>query len=102
MEVFLSELAESKLKELTDHLLKNWNYKVKMDFLSKLSNRINQISIQPESCPKSKEFGGFFKCVVTKQTTFFYRIHSQKHEIEIITLIDTRQNPEKIRRRLKK
>lgn len=51
MEVFLSELAEFKLKKLSEHLLENWNYKVKMDFLAKLTDKIEQISVQPESCP---------------------------------------------------
>lgn len=51
MEVFLSEVAKVKLKELTHHLLKDWNYKVKMDFLAKLDAKINQISKHPESCP---------------------------------------------------
>ncbi|MCM4166039.1 MULTISPECIES: type II toxin-antitoxin system RelE/ParE family toxin [unclassified Arenibacter] len=102
MEVFLSELAESKLKKITRHLLENWSYKVKMDFLAKLTNKIKQISIQPESCTKSNEFGGIYKCVVTKQTTFFYRINFKTEEIEIITLFDTRQDPQKIKKQLKK
>lgn len=101
MEVYLSELAESKLKKLTQHLLENWSHKVKMDFLTKLTDKINQISIQPESCPKSNEFGGIYKCVITKQTTFFYRINFQAEEIEIITLFDTRQDPEKIKKQLR-
>lgn len=102
MEVFLSELAESKLKKLTRRLLENWSYKVKMDFLTKLANKIEQISIHPESCPKSNEFGGIYKCVVTKQTTFFYRINFKTEEIEIITLFDTRQDSKKIKKQLGK
>ncbi len=73
MKVFLSELAEDKLKELAEYLLEKWSYKVKKEFLAKLTNKIDQISSQPESCAKSIEFGGIYKCVVTKQTTFFYR-----------------------------
>ncbi len=43
------------------------------------------------------EFGGIYKCVVTKQTTFFYRINFIKEEIEIITLFDTRQDPDSLK-----
>ena len=93
MKVFLSELAENKLLKLTDFLLKNWSLKVKNDFTKKLTSKIQQISNQPESCPQSSEFNGLFKCVVTKQTTFYYRINFDKKEIEIITVFDTRQNP---------
>lgn len=100
MEVFISELAEYKLKKLTTYLLKEWNLKVKKDFLSKLDEKIQLIQSQPESCPKSKEFGGIYKCVVTKQTTFFYRVNFDREEIEIIALFDTRQDPEKLKQNL--
>jgi plasmid stabilization system protein ParE len=100
MDVFLSELAQYKLKRLTEYLLENWNYKVKKDFLAKLTAKIKQISLHPESCRKSMEFGGIYKCVVTKQTTFFYRVNFEKKEIEIITLFDTRQDPDKLKEQL--
>lgn len=94
-------MAESKLLKLSDFLLENWNIKVRNDFIKKLTFKINQISEQPESCPQSTEFKGLFKCVVTKQTTFFYRINLEKQEIEIITVFDTRQNPTKLEKDLK-
>jgi len=100
MRVFLSELAESKLLKLSDFLLENWNIKVRNDFIKKLTIKINQISEQPQSCPQSKEFKGLFKCVVTKQTTFYYRINLEKQEIEIITVFDTRQNPNRLEKDL--
>lgn len=93
MKVFLSELAESKLLKLNDYLLEKWNLKVRNDFIKKFNSKINQISNQPKSCTKSSKFGGLYKCVLTKQTTFYYRINNLKNEIEIITVFDTRQNP---------
>ncbi|WP_026714515.1 type II toxin-antitoxin system RelE/ParE family toxin [Flavobacterium daejeonense] len=93
MKVFLSDLAENKLLKLNDYLLENWNLKVRNDFIKKLSSKINQISEYPESCPQSSRYKGLYKCVVTKQTTFYYRINSNKNEIEIITVFDTGQNP---------
>ena len=98
MNVFLSELAEKKLLKLTDFLLENWNLKVRNDFIKKLTSKIKQVSEQPESCPQSTDFKGLFKCVVTKQTTFYYRINYDKKEIEIITVFDTRQHPDKLER----
>jgi len=99
MKVYLSKLAEIKLLKLTDYLLQEWNLKVKNDFISKLTSKINQIASHPESCPQSSTFKGLHKCVVTKQTTFYYRIH--KKEIEIITLFDTRQHPLNLKKDLK-
>ncbi len=96
MKVFLSDIAEAKLLDLTNYLLHKWNLKVKNDFIDLLSDKILQISIQPESCPQSKDFKGLFKCVVTKQTTFYYRIKIAENEIEIVTIFDTRQNPDKL------
>ena len=93
MKVYLSELAENKLLILADYLLVKWNLKVKNDFIEKLTQKIEQISNQPECCPQSKDFLGLYKCVVTKQTTFYYRIFLDENEIEIITIFDTRQNP---------
>ena len=100
MEVFISELAQYKLKRLAEYLLKEWGHKVKKDFLAKLNAKIEQISVHPESCQKSTEFGGIYKCVVTKQTTFFYRVDFVKEEIEIITLFDTRQDPDRLKQQL--
>lgn len=96
MKVFISELAESKILRLSEYLLIEWNLKTRDKFISKLTNKIKQISKQPDSCPKSSEYPGLYKCVVTKQTTFYYRILRQSDEIEIITIFDTRQNPNKL------
>jgi plasmid stabilization system protein ParE len=94
VKVFLSESAERKLLKLNDFLLENWNLKVRNDFIKKLTSKIEQISNQPESCPQSSEFRGLFKCIVTKQTTLYYRVNLDRKEIEIITIFDTRQNPD--------
>lgn len=98
MKVFLSELAESKLLKLSQYLLEEWNLKTRDKFILKLNDKIKQISIQPDSCPKSSEFENLHKCVVTKQTTIFYRIIAERNEIEIITIFDTRQNPDKLKK----
>lgn len=96
MQIYFSELAKFKLHKLTNYLLENWNLQVKNDFLKKLDNKIVQIKTQPYSCIHSSEFTGLYKCVVTKQTTFYYRIFEKQQEIEIITIFDTRQNPDKL------
>ena len=96
MNVFLSKSAEEKLLKLTEYLLENWGSKAKKDFINKLTEKINQIALQPQSCPQSSSFKNLYKCVVTKQTTFYYRIATSQKSIEIITIFDTRQNPNKL------
>ncbi|GGW74783.1 plasmid stabilization system protein ParE [Winogradskyella epiphytica] len=101
MKVYLSELAESKLLKISDYLLENWDLKTRDKFIEKLSEKIKQISIQPQSCPKSSEVKGLYKCVVTKQTTLYYRISIELREIEVITIFDTRQSPENLKKDIK-
>ncbi len=94
MKVVLSSTAKSKLEVLLIYLKLEWSEKVKQEFIVKLDIKINQLSHYPKSCPESRAFKGLYKCVVSKQTTFYYRI--KESEIEIATLFDTRQDPEKL------
>ncbi|QRM88285.1 type II toxin-antitoxin system RelE/ParE family toxin [Lacinutrix sp. WUR7] len=101
MNVYFSPIAAQKLIKLSTYLLENWNKKVRDAFVEKLKNKMQQISIYPQSCNESKTTKGLFKCVVTKQTTIYYRIHEAKQEIEVVTLFDTRQHPVKLTKHLK-
>lgn len=70
--VVLSPTAKLKLEELLVYLKQEWSEKVKQEFIEKLDVKVNQVSHYPESCPESRAFKGLYKCVVTKQTTFYY------------------------------
>ncbi|MCK4663373.1 MAG: type II toxin-antitoxin system RelE/ParE family toxin [Bacteroidales bacterium] len=100
MQVSLSKRAKNKLERLLEYLETEWSEKVKNDFITKLNRSIKQISFLPDICPESNEFPGLYKCVVTKQTSIYYRI--KNNEIEIITLFDNRQNPNKLKTEAKK
>lgn len=91
MKIFLSVLAEAKIEDLLIFLETNWNTKVKNDFLEKLNLKMNQISQLPLSCQESKQFPGLYKCVVSRQTSFYYRINNMREEIEVVTFFDNRQ-----------
>jgi plasmid stabilization system protein ParE len=100
MKVYLSPLAEKKTQLLLKFLETEWSTKSKDEFVSKLLNKFSQISNQPKNCPESKAFSGLYKCIVTKQTSFFfYRIKAD--EIEVITVTDNRQEPEIIQQEIK-
>jgi len=96
--VILSKRAANKLENLFDYLTENWSEKVKDEFVKKLDKRIEVIKIQPESFPESEQQKGLHKCVVTKQTTLLYRFNAS--QIQIITIFDTRQNPQKLNKDL--
>lgn len=92
--VVLSPTAKLKLEGLLVYLGQEWSEKAKQEFIEKLDAKINQVSNYPKSCPESIAFKGLYKCVVTKQTTFYYRIKADV--IEVATLFDTRQDTEKL------
>lgn len=93
--VVLSNTAKSKLTDLLDYLENTWSKKVQNEFIAKMDRSLSRISYYPNSCPESTEIQGLFKCVVTKQTSLFYRVNPQ--EIEVVTLFDTRQDTKKLK-----
>ncbi|MEO6348807.1 MAG: type II toxin-antitoxin system RelE/ParE family toxin [Aquaticitalea sp.] len=101
MNIYFSPLAEEKLIKLTKYLTENWSIKIKDEFLEKLKSKLLQISTHPETCPKSSFQNNLFKSIVTKQNTLYYRWLRDKAEIEIITIFDTRQHPNTLKRDLK-
>ncbi|PZD76550.1 type II toxin-antitoxin system RelE/ParE family toxin [Mesonia sp. K7] len=96
--VVISKTAERKLEKLFEYLIKEWSLKVKKDFVDKLDSSIEIIKNQPEIFPESKKGKSLRKCVVTKQTTIYYRYNSKR--INIVTLFDTRQDPNKLDKEL--
>lgn len=94
MKVYLSSLAEFKLIKLTEYIEEEWGTPSKNKFLEKLTQKFDQISLQPESSPLTEEFDSVYWSVVTHQCSLYYRIRD--NEIEIITITDNRQDPEMI------
>lgn len=97
MKVYLSKSTSNNLESLLEYLENKWNRKVRNDFLKKFEKKINQVRNNPKSCPESSIMKGVFKCVVTKQNTFYYRINTLENAIEIITLFDSRMDPDKLK-----
>jgi len=86
-----SKSASTKLENLLYYLEKEWSKKVKADFILKLDNSLLQIQNHPNSFPASEKINGLRKCVVTKQTTIFYKYSD--HGIYVVALFDNRQDP---------
>jgi plasmid stabilization system protein ParE len=93
--VIISKLAERKLNKLFEYLIAKWSIKVKNEFIKKLDKSISLIKEQPESFLSSEKEKGLRKCVITKQTTLYYRF--DKNKIKVVTLFDTRQNPTELK-----
>lgn len=92
--VVISKTAEKKLDKLFEYLIQEWSITVKKQFVEKLDSSIEIIKTKPEIFPESKKGKGLRKCVITKQTTLYYRYNSEI--INVVTIFDTRQNPNKL------
>jgi plasmid stabilization system protein ParE len=98
-EIRLSNRAMKKLDSLLVYLEKEWSTKVKQDFILKLDKALKQIQKLPDSFPESEKIRGLRKCVVTKQTTVFYKY--SETAINVVTIFDNRQNPKSLKRETK-
>lgn len=96
--VIVSKLASNKLQKLFDYLVEHWSLKVKTDFIKKLDHSIEIIKKHPESFPQSLIKPGLHQCVVTKQTTLYFRFTS--NQIIIVNMFDNRQHPSKLNQEL--
>ena len=94
--VVFSKTALKRLFILLEYLEDKWSIKVRDEFEEKLNHSIETIVLLPEIFPKSEYRKNDHKCVVSKQTIFFYRFNSKK--IFIAEIIDTRQDPKNIKK----
>ena len=90
-EIRLSMRAMKKLDNLLLFLENEWSTKVRNNFIIKLNKSLKQIQKLPDSFPESEKIRGLKKCVVTKQTTVFYKY--SETTIYIVTIFDNRQDP---------
>lgn len=93
-EIIFSKNAEKNLTDLLIYLELKWSIKVRDKFISKLDKSIYLIQKEPEIFPKSKVNENQYRCVLSKQTTIYYKYNSK--QVRILALFDTRQNPTKI------
>ena len=90
MNVFLAPEAEEQLNLLLEYLDSEWGAKVCDNFLEKFDRALQTIAWSPAAYPFSTKFPGLHKCVVTRQTSIYYRI--LENEIEIAAVLDNRQD----------
>jgi len=95
MKVIISERAEQNLDNIVQYLETSWSLRVRDKFLELLKKKIEQITRTPHMYEASSKKKTIRRCVVSKQTSLYYR--SKKEEIEIVTIQDTRQNPRKLK-----
>lgn len=92
-----SPRAKSDYLNLLDYLHSNWGKQVTLRYVQRITALLDLICRKPELFPTAGKANLVRRCVVTKQTTLYYRLN-KVNQIEVITIFDTRQNP--LKRRL--
>ena len=87
--ITLSKRASIKLDQLLERLQKEWSIKVKNEFIDTLDRSVEIIAENPKAFPESNSQKGIHKCVVTKQTTLYYRVKSNEIQIIFILFLKT-------------
>lgn len=100
MKIRFSKIAIYKLEKISDYLIDEWSAQSNLKFLKRLDSKIQVIQKNPKIFPQSELQTGLRKCVVTKQASLLYEIQSDS--IFILTIIDTRQDQDKIKEEIKK
>lgn len=98
--IVLTRTAEKRLNDLLEYLENAWSTKVKLNFISKLEQRLDVVKDKPEAFPMSSIKIGLHKCVITRQTTIYYTFDEQK--INLLTVFDNRQDPNKLEKDVEK
>ncbi len=91
-QIYISETAERNLEYIFLYLQKEWSEKVKNNFKSQFLNYLELIKKNPFIFPSSNIKKEIRRCIITKHNALYYRVSN--NVIEIITIQDTRQNPD--------
>lgn len=94
--VLITPLAKEDLENVSNYLFENWGLNVLENFLALYEIKILTIAEFPTRYPVIHEPSGLRKAVLTKHNIILYR--EKPGSVEIISVFDTRQNPEKIRK----
>ncbi len=86
----LSPVAVHKLIKLLGYIEEEWDSNARKRFLNEFENCVALLEQNPKICIKSEKLKGIYKCIISQQTSFYYRV--VRDEIQILTVSDNRQN----------
>ena len=89
--------AEQNLNAIFDYLEATWTEREIRNFAKKLETNLQTISEYPTMFPYYDRAKAVRRCVLSPQTTIYYRDMPAQNKIVIITLFDNRRNPNKLK-----
>ena len=81
------------LKGIIGYLESRWTNREIKKFAKLLDQKLKLVENNPLLFAETDKSNGLRRCVLSRQTTIYYRII--EYEVRIITLFDNRQNPNK-------
>ena len=88
-----TERAIQEYEQLLTYLWKEWGEETTIKVCEEIDKKIFHIQKSPEQFPVFLKTKKIHRCVVSHQTSIFFRI--QKESIELLSLFDNRQDPKK-------
>jgi plasmid stabilization system protein ParE len=93
--LYWSKEAQNNLNSIISYLQSNWSEKEIRKFTGRLEKILELISENPKLFPPSILHPTIHRAIITKHNSLYYRM--SKDDIEIITIFDNRQDPDKLR-----
>ena len=88
-----SPRSRSNYFQLLEYLDDTWGPMSVKKFNTRFNKVLDQIATHPDLYPATMKKSNTRCCVLSKQTTLYYRV--KKKEIELVTLFDNRKHPSK-------
>ena len=92
--VVLTPISKLDLENISDWLIEKWNIRVLDNFLDLYEAKVAIIAEYPSRYPIIHQAYKLRKAVLTKHNIILYR--EKEEHIEIVSIFDTRQDPDKI------
>lgn len=90
-----SDEAIINLETIISYFEFRWTNSELKDFAKSLEKQLKIISTHPKAFPISIKRKSVHRCVMSKQTSIYYTIDSER--IVLLSLFDNRMNPEKLK-----
>jgi len=88
-----SDRALEENGKLLDYLLSEWGEEIALRIKEQIDNAAHRIQNSPEHFQVFIKSRNIRRCVISPQTSLFFRVH--KKEIVIMSIFDNRRSPKK-------
>lgn len=88
-----TERASDEYNKLSEYLLSEWGEQITLKVLFEINQTLIQIKNRPEHYPYFIKRKKIRRCVVSPQTSIFFKVIDSV--VEIQSMFDNRQNPKK-------